>query len=63
VSDPEQTFKRLQAMVAERERLAREAQALIDRTRALSEADARLARVLSEVAGLNGVSRRGKKAP
>jgi hypothetical protein len=47
VSDPKQTFKRLQAMVAERERLAREAQALIDRTRALSEADARLARVLS----------------
>ena len=61
MSDPKQTSERLQAIVAERERLAREAQALIDRTRALSEADARLARILSEVADLNGDSPRGNK--
>jgi hypothetical protein len=61
MSDPKQTSERLQAIVAERERLAREAQALIDRTRALSEADARLAHILSEVADPNGDSPRGKK--
>jgi hypothetical protein len=61
MSDPKQTSEQLQAIVAERERLAREAQALIDRTRELSEADARLAHILSEVADLNGDPPRGKK--
>jgi hypothetical protein len=49
MSDPKQTSERLQAIIAERKRAARETQALIDLTRRLSEADARLARALSEV--------------
>ena len=55
MSDPKQTSERLQAIIAESERAARETQALIDQTRKLSEADARLARALSELdADLNG---------
>ena len=49
MSDPKQTSERLQAIIAESKRTARETQALIDLTRRLSEADARLARALSEV--------------
>jgi hypothetical protein len=49
MSDPKQTSERLQAIIAESKRAARETQALIDLTRRLSEADARLARALSEV--------------
>ena len=53
MNDPKQTSDRLQAIIAERERAARETQALIDRTRRLSAADARLARALNN-ADLNG---------
>jgi hypothetical protein len=49
MSDPKQTSERLQAIIAESKRTARETQALIDLTRRLSEADARLARALREV--------------
>ena len=49
MSDPKQTSERLQAILAEGERAARETQAQIDLTRKLSEADARLARALREV--------------
>jgi hypothetical protein len=49
MSDPKQTSERLQAIIAESRRAAQETQALIDLTRRLSEADARLARALSEV--------------
>ena len=49
MSDPKQTSERLQAIIAESERVARETRALIDLTRNSSEADARLARALSEV--------------
>jgi hypothetical protein len=63
MSDPRQTSERLQAIIAESKRTARETQALIDLTRRLSEADARLARALSEVgADLNEGSARRKKA-
>ena len=55
MSDPKQTSERLQAIIAESKRAACETQALIDQTRKLSEADARLARALSELdADLNG---------
>jgi hypothetical protein len=55
--DPKQTSERLQAIIAESKRVSRETQALIDPTRELSEADARLARALSEVgADLNEAS-------
>ena len=53
MSDPKQTSERLQAIIAESERAARETQALIDQTRKLSEADARLARALND-ADLSG---------
>ena len=53
MNDPKQTSDRLQALVAESERAARETQALIDRTRELNEADARLARALND-ADLDG---------
>ena len=49
MSDPKQTSERLQAIMAESKRAARETQALIDRTHKASEAYARLARALSEV--------------
>ena len=49
MSDPKQTSERLQAIIAESKRTARETQALIDLTRRLSAADARLARALREV--------------
>jgi hypothetical protein len=63
MSDRKQTSERLQAIIAESKRTARETQALIDLTRRLSEADARLARALSEVgADLNEGSSRRKKA-
>ncbi len=59
MSDPKQTSERLQAIIAESKRAARETQALIDLTRKLSEANARLARALSEIgAGLNKGSAR-----
>jgi hypothetical protein len=61
MSAPKQTSERLQAITAEGERAARETQAQIDLTRRLSEADARLAHILSEVADPNGDSPRGKK--
>jgi hypothetical protein len=55
MSDPKQTSERLQAIIAESERAARETQARIDLTRRLSEADARLARALNDVdVDLNG---------
>ena len=61
MSDPKQTSERLQAIIAESERAARETQALIDQTRKLSDADARLARALSELdADLNGEAPRSE---
>jgi hypothetical protein len=63
MSDRKQTSERLQAIIAESKRAARETQALIDLTRKLSEADARLARALNEIgAGLNQGSPRVKAA-
>jgi hypothetical protein len=44
-----QTSEQLRAIVAESEHLARETQLLLDVTRRLSEADARLARALKEI--------------
>ena len=41
--------ERLQAIVAEHQRAAREIQILIDLTRRLSDADARLAQALDEI--------------
>ena len=63
MSDPKQTSERLQAIIAESERVARETRALIDLTRNSSEADARLARALSEVSNdLNEASPRVRTA-
>ena len=63
MSAPKQTSERLQAIIAESKRAARETQALIDLTRKLSEADARLARALSEIgADLNEGSPRVRMA-
>jgi hypothetical protein len=63
MSNPKQASKRLQAIDVESEQAVRKVQTLIDLTRSLSEADARLARARSEVgADLNGGSPRGKKA-
>jgi hypothetical protein len=63
MSDPKQTSEQLQAIIAESKRAARETQALIDLTRKLSEADARLARALSEIgADLNEGSPRVRMA-
>jgi hypothetical protein len=61
--DPKQTSERLQAIIAESKRVARQTEALIDLTHKLSEADARLARALSEVgADLSGVAPRVRRA-
>ena len=63
MSDPKQTSEQLQAIIAESKRAARETQALIDQTRKFSEADARLARALSEIgADLNEGSPRVRTA-
>jgi hypothetical protein len=63
MSDPKQTSEQLQAIIAESKRAARETQALIDLTRKLSEADARLARALSGIgADLNEGSPRVRTA-
>jgi chromosome segregation ATPase len=63
MNDRKRIPERLQAIVTECERAAQEAQALIDRTRALSEIDAGLARALSELdADLNGAHRTGEAA-
>jgi hypothetical protein len=63
MSDPKQTSERLQAIIAESKRAARETQALIDLTRRFSEAEARFARALSEIgADLNEASPRVRRA-
>jgi hypothetical protein len=49
MTDAKQTSEQLRAIVVESERLARETQLLVDITRRLSEADARLARALEEI--------------
>ena len=64
MTDPKRRTERLQAIVAERQRVIRETQIRIDLTRQFSEADARLARALDEVGAnrnedLSGPRRRG----
>jgi hypothetical protein len=49
MSNPKQASQRLQAIDVESEQAVRKVQILIDLTRSLSEADARLARALREV--------------
>ena len=49
MNEPRHFSERLQAIIAESERAARETQGLIDLTRRLSEADANLARALDAV--------------
>jgi hypothetical protein len=49
MSDPKQTSERLQAIIAESKRAAREIQVLVNRTHEASKAYARLARALREV--------------